>query len=68
MTATPTVAVLPECAVHRQVFAVAVPAGFDAPLVNVPGQPGAYMCADCLAAWGPGDAGHPLVTRLEVAA
>jgi hypothetical protein len=36
--------------------------------VNVPGQPGAYMCAGCLAKWGPGDAGHPLVTRLEVAA
>lgn len=67
MTASLTVAVLPECDVHRQVFGAAVPAEFDAPLVNVPGQPGAYMCTACLAAWGPGDAGHPLVTRLEVA-
>jgi hypothetical protein len=65
MIASLTVDVLPECDVHRQVFVAAVPAEFDAPLVNVPGQPGAYLCATCLPKWGPGE-GSALVQRLIV--
>jgi hypothetical protein len=60
---TASVPAIPECDVHLHMFEVHRPAEFDAPL-NVPGRPGAYLCAGCLPKWSM--PGSPLVQRLRV--